>query len=88
MNEPSIYEKIHWHVFNIGVKVFAYGLVLVCIIFILLVSAAIFWKPFGAEYPAWSLVLFMPLLVIGVLMIKAKPYYPEEYKSWYEKNDK
>ena len=88
MNEPSSYEKIHWRVFNIGAKIFAYGLVFVCLIFILLVTATIIGKPIGAEYPAWSLVLFLALLVVGVLMIKAKPYYPEEYKSRYEKRSK
>jgi hypothetical protein len=56
----------------------------VCAIFILLVVATIFGKPLGAEFPAWNLLLFVPLFIVGVLMIKAKPYYPAEYKEWYE----
>lgn len=84
MKEPSQYEKFHWTIVNAGAKVFAYGLVLACTIFILLVVATMTGKPLGAELPALSLLLFVPLLIVGVLMIKAKPYYPAEYKEWYE----
>jgi uncharacterized membrane protein YfhO len=84
MKEPSQYEKFHWAVVNVGARLFAYGLVFVCALFILLVAATMLGKPLGAEFPAWNLLLFVPLLIVGVLMIKAKPYYPVEYKEWYE----
>ena len=84
MIEPSLYEKFHWATFNFFAKVFAYGLVFVCFIFFLLVAANVLGKPIGAQYSPWLLVLFAPLLVAGVLMIRAKPYYPEKYKEWYE----
>ena len=84
MKEPSQYEKIHWAIVNAGARLFAYGLVFVCSLFILFVFAAMSGWQLGAEYPAWILMLLIPLLIIGVLMIKAKPYYPEEYKEWYE----
>jgi low temperature requirement protein LtrA len=84
MKEPSQYEKFHWAVVNAGARLFAYGLVFVCALFILLVVATMFGKPLGAEFPTWNLLLFVPLLIVGALMIKAKPYYPAEYKEWYE----
>jgi hypothetical protein len=84
MKEPSQYEKFHWAVVNAGARFFAFGLVFVCTLFILLVVATMAGKPLGAEFPAWNLLLFVPLLIVGVLMIKAKPYYPSEYKEWYE----
>jgi hypothetical protein len=84
MKEPSQYEKFHWAVVNAGARFFAYGLVFVCSLFILLVFAEMYGWQLGAEYPAWLLLLFVPLLVVGVLMTKAKPYYPAEYKEWYE----
>jgi hypothetical protein len=41
-------------------------------------------KAVGAEYPPWLLVFFIPMLVLCVLMTKAKPFYPAKYKEWYE----
>ena len=71
MKEPSTYEKIHWFVFNALVKTFAYGLVFVSAIFILLIMATILGKPIGAEYPTWFLVVFVPLPVLDQI-----PPYP------------
>jgi FtsH-binding integral membrane protein len=85
MIEPSLYEKLHWALFNFLARVFAYGLVLVCCIFLLLVAANVAGKPIGAQSPPWLVVLFVPLLVVGVLMTRAKPYYPEKFKEWYER---
>jgi len=70
------YEKVHWAVFNFCAKVFAYGLVLVCTIFIVLIISNIFTNSSNPNFPEWLLVLFFPLLLVGVLMIKAKPYDP------------
>ncbi len=88
MVKPSRYEKFHWAVFNMGAKIFASGLVVVCFVFILLVAANVYGKPIGDGFPPWILVLFVPLLVVGVLMVRAKPYYPEKYKEWYESKRK
>ncbi len=84
MIEPSLHEKLHWAAFNLLAKVFAYGVVFVSFIFLLLVAANVAGKPIGAQYPPWLLVLFVPLLVVGALMTRAKPYYPEKFKEWYE----
>lgn len=88
MKEPSQYEKFHWAIVNAVGRLFAYGLVFVCSIFISFVAATMIGKPISAGFEAWNLVLFVPLLVLGVLMIKAKPYYPAEYKEWYESKRK
>jgi len=88
MKEPTPYEKVHWAVFNILAKVFAYGLVLICIIFIVLVISDIDTGSSSTDYPAWLLVLFLPLLLLGIFMTKAKPYYPVKYKDWYERGNK
>ena len=84
MNEPSTYEKIFWRIFNFGAKLFAYGLVFVSLIFLLMVVATLIGKPIGAEYEIWNLVLLIPLLIVAILMIKANPYYPAKYRDWYE----
>jgi len=88
MKEPTLYEKIHWAAFNILAKVFAYGLVLICIIFMVLIVSNMITGSSSTDYPTWLLVLFLPLLLIGILMTKAKPYYPIKYKDWYERNSK
>ena len=84
MNEPSTYEKIHWGIFNFAIKIFAYALVFVSLIFILLVVATLVGKPIGTEYKAWILLLLIPSLIVAVLMIKASPYYPAKYRDWFE----
>jgi hypothetical protein len=88
MKEPSLYQKIHWKVFNFGARAFGYGLVFVCTIFTFLTIASYAGMRIGGEYPIWLLVLFIPLLVLGVLLTRAKPYYSEEYREWFEYRSK
>lgn len=40
----------------------------------------------GNSYPSWLLLLFLSLIAVGVMMIKVKPYYPNEYREWFEAN--
>ena len=82
-DEPSLYERIHWRIFNLLAKVFAYGLVIVSLIFIVRFSASMFGN--SSDISALGLVLFVPGLILGILMAKAKPYYPDKYKMWYER---
>jgi hypothetical protein len=88
MKEPPLWEKIHWKVFNFSARVFGYGLVFVCAVFIFLCVASYTGIRPGDEYPMWLLVLFIPLIVLGVLVTRAKPYYPKEYREWFEKKSK
>jgi len=84
MNKPSTYERCHWRIFNFGAKVVGAGFAVVGGLFCLLVVAEHLGFSDTGEYPLGLLVLFVPLSVLGVLMVKAKPYYPAKYKDWYE----
>ena len=86
MDEPSTYEKLHWKVFNIGAKVFGVGLVIISIIFTTLITGSILGLSNQAVYPAWLLILFIPLIPLGVLIVRAKSYYPKQYKEYYERD--
>ena len=70
MNKPTLYEKIHWNIFNVGAKLFAIMLVIICGAFIVLTISGIIGKPIGEQYGAGSLLLFVPLFIIGILMLK------------------
>ncbi len=85
MKEPSPYERVHWAAVNAVGRIFAYGLVFVSALFSLGVLATLVGIPFLGELPAFLLVVLVPLGVLGMLMIKAKPSYPEKYREWYER---
>ena len=86
MDEPSAREKIYWKVFNTGARVFGFGLTIISIIFTVLVTGSILGLPEFEDYPGWLLILFVPLVPLGVLVVKAKIYYPEQYKEYYERD--
>lgn len=89
MKEPNWYLKIHWRLFNILAKLFGYGLSFASLLFIVLVTLSIFGVSIGgAHYPGYLLVLFIVLLVMGILMTKAEPFYPKKYKEWFETHGK
>jgi len=88
MKEPSLYEKINLKVINVLSRIFAYSLVFGCILGILQTIASYTGLRSPDEYPIWLLILFIPLLVLGVLATRAKPYYPEKYREWYEQKSK
>jgi hypothetical protein len=42
----------------------------------------------GGEFPLFSLPVFVILLILGILVIRAKPYYPKKYREWFERKKK
>jgi hypothetical protein len=88
VKEPSLYQKIHWRLFNFGAHAFGYALVFVSTIFTLLPIVSYAGMKTGGEYPIWLLVLFIPLIAMGLLVARAKPYYPREYREWFEDRSK
>jgi len=86
MDEPTTYEKLHWKLFNIGAKAFGIGLVIISFVFIVLITRSIMGLSGEGDYPAWLLVLFIPLVPLGVLIVRAKNYYPKQFKEYYERD--
>jgi hypothetical protein len=84
MKEPSVYEKVHWKLFNAFARLFGSLLVLACVAFAILTVKSL--KVPGNSYPPWLLLVFLPLIALGVMLIKVKPYYPNEYEEWFEAN--
>ncbi len=86
MREPSTYEKFHWKLFNASAKMFGFCLSLVSLIAIALTIASISGAIIGeGKYPVYLLPLLMILLILGILLLRAKPYYPKKYREWFEK---
>jgi hypothetical protein len=75
VNQLSRYERLHWAAFNFLARLFAYGMAVVSSLFIVLIVLALF-RVTPWDYPVGLLLLFIPLLVLSVLMIRAKPYNP------------
>ncbi|HKU13610.1 MAG TPA: hypothetical protein VJQ52_04390 [Steroidobacteraceae bacterium] len=75
MNRFSRYERFHWAAFNFLSRVFAYGMAFTSTVFIVLIVLA-FFRVTRWDYPVGLLLLFVPLLVLSLLMIRAKPYNP------------
>jgi uncharacterized membrane protein len=84
MLKPNLYERVHWAVFNGIGRIFGISCCVISFIFCALILSGIFGSEFGKDYPAGLLVLFVPLVIIGFLMVKAKAFYPKKYKEWYE----
>ena len=76
MKEPSAYEKVHWKLFNAFARLFGSLLILACVAFAILTVKSL--KVPGNLYPPWLLLVFLPLIALGVMMIKVNPYYPNE----------
>lgn len=83
MKEPSLYERIHWFIFNAGAKTIGTGMVIMGALSSLRIIAELFGLAERSDLSVGYLLLFAPISVLGVLMLKAKPYYPEKYKEWY-----
>jgi hypothetical protein len=86
MDEPSTYVKSYLAVFNIGVKAFGASLAIMSVIFIVLIIKPYLGQTNQTGYPVWLLVLFIPLVPLGVLIVRAKKYYPKQYKDYYERD--
>lgn len=82
MKEPSAYEKVHWKLFKAFARLFGSLLILSCVAFAILTVL----KVPGNSYPPWLILVLLPLIALGVMMIKVKPYYPNEYREWFEIN--
>lgn len=79
-------DQFHWNIFNFFTKAFAFGLTLIsflCIgLSLLELSGKIQWlsKYFG-DSPVVPLLFFTVLFILGILLIKAKPYNPTVNKK-------
>jgi hypothetical protein len=88
MKEPSAYEKAHWRLFNsfarfVGaLMALASGFLVYKIITSLLVEGT------SSPYPPEILIFMVPVTVVCIMIIKVKPYYPAEYREWFETNKK
>ena len=74
-------EQTHWTIFNFLVKLFAFGLTLISLLCIglslLELGGKIAWlSGYFGDSPIVPLLFFSVLFVMGVLLIKAKPYNP------------
>jgi hypothetical protein len=88
MTEPSLYEKIHWKIFNMAARFVGCCMVIVCSIFVILIIGSFWGIKFAEAYPKSLLIPFLLLIPLGFLIIKAKPYYPEKYREWFETKEK
>ncbi len=86
MREPSSYKKVQWRFINLHAKIFGYGLTFCSLVFIIKAIGYIFGaKIDGEEFRLYLLPLFVILFVLGILVIRAKPYYPKKYREWFER---
>ncbi len=89
MERPSLYERFHWALFNILAKLFGAAACFVSIVFIVLVISGALGMREGNEYPVGTLLFFVPLAVVGFLMVRVKPFIPVKYQEWYaSRNEK
>ena len=87
MERPSLYERFHWALFNMLAKLFGFGACFVSIVFIVLVGAGALGIREGNEYPVVLLALFIPLAVVGFLIVRVQPFIPAKYQEWYAKRN-
>ena len=83
MDEPSRYEKRNLKFFTASARIVGYGFVFVSALAIVVTISF-----HDAEYPLWSLIVFIPVLVLGFMMTRVKPYYPAKYREWYEQEQR
>jgi 4-hydroxybenzoate polyprenyltransferase len=89
MREPSSYQKVQWGLIKHHSKMFGYGLTIGSLVFIIQAIAYMFGaKINGGGFPLYLLPLFVILFVLGVLVIRAKPYDPKKYRQWFERKKK
>ncbi|GAB1263585.1 hypothetical protein NBRC116492_03940 [Aurantivibrio infirmus] len=74
MSFIKYYKKLHIGAFNIGAKIFGVGASIVSLIFIIIVFFEIFGLKKTNDYPAVLLIFFIPLFVLSILIIRAKPF--------------
>jgi hypothetical protein len=87
MKEPGLYDKFFWKfLVNIVGKIcFGYFLIFALLIYFIKALAHFFGAEFnGEEFPLYNFPLFIILFVLGILVIRAKPYYPKKYREWLE----
>ena len=77
---------MYWKLFNILVPAFGVSLIVVSTFFIVLISAPILGIHIKVNYEPGLLVIFIPLIVLGVFIIKTKKYYPKQYREFDEDN--
>ncbi len=84
-------DKFYWKFFvNICLKIcFGYFLTFASLIYFIQAIAYISGvKISGGEFRLYLLPLFVILFVLGILVIRAKPYYPKKYREWLESKKK
>lgn len=85
---PSWYERFHWVLFNILAKLFGGAAFIVSMVFIIPVITGALGFREGDEYPVVVLIIFIPLAVVGFLIIRVKPYVPQKYRERYEQRNR
>jgi len=89
--KPSKYEIFHWRAVNFVGRLFGYGLVIASIVF---ASEKILNTEFGAVIDDGKLdfifhfMVYIALFILGIIFIRVNPYYPEQYREWFESNMK
>jgi hypothetical protein len=82
MKEPSANEKVQWKLFNGFARLFGSLLILSCVASAILSIKCLIVA--GNSCPYWLPFLFLPLIAVGVMMVRVKPFYPKEYREWFE----
>lgn len=85
MNKPSSYERFHWAIFNfLGKYVMGWGFIFVTIVFIasLLLDQEGKWHPKDERMLDYA--FFLTFGILGILLVKVKPYYPKQYSEYYK----
>ncbi len=89
-DEPSLYSKIHWRVFNFLGKSFGVLMSIWAIIFAvgIIVSAS---GPnrygFTIIGTVLAIVACLFMFVLGLAVFKSEPYYPEEHRDYFKKKN-
>ena len=80
MEIPSSYKKTHWLLFNFLSRiVLGYGFILVsCILLVLTLLGQ------TVDRSLFYIVMLLVVAIIGILLIRSKPYYPKKYKEYYK----
>lgn len=84
MKEPSAYEKVHWKLFNSLVRFVGALMALATGYWVYDISKSLLTEGMSGPDPPETLIFMVPVTLVCIMMIKAKPYYPVEYREWFE----
>jgi len=84
MKEPSAYEKVHWRLFNSFARFVGALMALASGFLVYKITKSLLAEGTGSPYPPEILIFMVPVTVVCIMIIKVKPYYPAEYREWFE----